>query len=145
MAARTCTEVPQRAASREAKIGRQSPAQHAAISLLRSLLSLLPGRMAYPESLKRQSRWLPAMSLLFETVASRAPAFASPRLFSPRSPPRRVAEPWRPRSEKRYGFVQAPDGRNKQLGSGSGRGLQGRGPLSAAEKGSPRRLQYWCF
>ena len=32
-------------------------------------------------------------------------------------------------------FRSGPDGRNKQLWSGSGGGLQGRGPLSAAGKG----------
>jgi hypothetical protein len=41
-------------------------------------------------------------------------------------------------------FRSGPDGRNKQLWSGSGGGLQGRSPLSAAGKGSPRRLETLC-
>jgi hypothetical protein len=42
------------------------------------------------------------MSLLFDTVASRC-WLSYPRLFSLRA----EGEPLRPRSEKRYGFVQA--------------------------------------
>jgi hypothetical protein len=38
-------------------------------------------------------------------------------------------------------FRSGPDGKNKHLWSGSGGGLQGRGQLSAAGKGSPRRLE----
>jgi hypothetical protein len=41
-------------------------------------------------------------------------------------------------------FRSGPDGRNSQLWSGSGGGLQGRGRLSAAGKGSPRRLKTVC-
>jgi hypothetical protein len=41
-------------------------------------------------------------------------------------------------------FRSGPDGRNKQLWSGSGGGLQDRSPLSAAGKGSPRRLETLC-
>jgi hypothetical protein len=41
-------------------------------------------------------------------------------------------------------FRSGPDGRNKQLWSGSGGGLQGRGPLSAAGRGLPRRLETLC-
>jgi hypothetical protein len=38
-------------------------------------------------------------------------------------------------------FRSGPDGKNKHLWSGSGGGLQGKGPLSAAGKGLPRRLE----
>ena len=38
-------------------------------------------------------------------------------------------------------FRSGPDGRNEHLWGGSGGGLQGRSPLSAAGKGSPRRLE----
>jgi hypothetical protein len=41
-------------------------------------------------------------------------------------------------------FRSGPDGRNKRLWSGSGSGLQGRDPLSAGGKGSPRRLETVC-
>ena len=41
-------------------------------------------------------------------------------------------------------FRSGPDGRNEHLWSGSGGGLQGKGPLSAAGKGSPRRLEIVC-
>jgi hypothetical protein len=41
-------------------------------------------------------------------------------------------------------FRSGPEGRNKQLWSGSGGGLQGRSLLSAAAKGSPRRLETVC-
>jgi hypothetical protein len=41
-------------------------------------------------------------------------------------------------------FRSGPDGKNKQLWSGSGGGLQGTGPLSAAGKRSPRRLEIVC-
>jgi hypothetical protein len=41
-------------------------------------------------------------------------------------------------------FRSGPDGRNKHLWSGSGGGLQGRDPLSAAGKGLPRRLETVC-
>jgi hypothetical protein len=42
------------------------------------------------------------------------------------------------------GFRSGPDAKNKQLWGGSGGGLQGRDPLSAAGKGSPRRLETMC-
>jgi hypothetical protein len=38
-------------------------------------------------------------------------------------------------------FRSGPDGRNKHRWSGTGGGLQGRGPLSAADKGSPEGLE----
>jgi hypothetical protein len=41
-------------------------------------------------------------------------------------------------------FRSGPNGRIKQLWSGSGGGLQGRGPLSAAGKGSLQRLETMC-
>jgi hypothetical protein len=54
------------------------------------------------------------MSLLFETVSSRCAGFRiAPAFLS--SEPR--GEPWRPRSEKRYGFVQAPTGGISSFGA----------------------------
>jgi hypothetical protein len=39
-------------------------------------------------------------------------------------------------------FRSGPDGRNKHLWSGSGGGLQGRGPLSAAGKARPEGVRH---
>jgi hypothetical protein len=82
---------------RRGLVSRYCPARWRTLNLLSA------GRSGYP-----------VVSLLFGTVAFQcagcriAPAFLS-------SEPR--GEPWRPRSEKRYGFVQAPTGGISSFGA----------------------------
>ena len=80
---------------------------------------------------------MPCLPLLTPQFLSAA-ACVSPRVFFPSSG---GGEPWGPRSEETLGFRSGPDRRSEHLWSGSGGGLRGRGPLSGAGKGSPRRLE----
>jgi hypothetical protein len=78
------------------------------------------------------------MFFLFDTVASRCAGFRiAPAFLSSRAEGRAMEAALR----ETLRFRSGPDGRNKQLWSGLGDGLQGRGPLSAAGKGLPPKAR----
>jgi hypothetical protein len=80
------------------------------------------------------------MSLLFDTVASRCAGFRIAPAFLSCERLRAEGRAMEAALRETLWFRSGSNGRNKHLWSGSGGGLQGRGPLSAAGKDSPRRL-----